>query len=182
MRLSKSRPARTLDPLPRFSVRLGRERFGTGWSPIRSTWWERAGRFARAASLPGLLCRKQPECAVAECFGAFDVWDRDIVEAAPATPLVARSRFALASYLVPEGIPLRNLDSATTLVEEELAPSQVVSRDRSLTQTWATRFMRGEHTPVYRGGPTTNRRGTSVGVWQHDAVRLASAPRNSYCR
>lgn len=116
------------------------------------------------------------ECAVAERFGAFDVWDRTLVEAAPATPLLAKSRFALAAYDVAASLAVCDLDDAPTLVAQQLCPSHVVTRDRSVTQAWATRI----HARATYAGiawwsyyePSWH----SIGFWSHGRIRLASAP------
>ncbi|HUY41836.1 MAG TPA: RES family NAD+ phosphorylase [Candidatus Dormibacteraeota bacterium] len=118
-----------------------------------------------------------PECAVAECFGAFDVWDRIVVEAKPATPLLPKSRFALASYALPSALDVRNLDDAAALLAEGLIPSRVVTRDRSVTQAWASRIhARGSYAGLAWWSyyePSWQ----SVGIWGHERLRLASSPR-----
>ncbi len=123
-----------------------------------------------------LYAGSTPECAIAERFGAFDVWDRDLIEARPASPLLRRSRFALAAYELPDDVAIRVLDDAPTLVSEGLRPSDVVTRDRALTQAWAARiYGRGDHAgiswwsyyePVWH----------SIGVWEHEKLQPLGHP------
>ncbi len=112
-----------------------------------------------------------PECAIAECFGAFDVWDRVVIEAKPATPLVPRSRFALAAYDLPDDSEIRNLDDASALVSEHLRPSNVVTRDRAITQAWAAKIHARDGTPAFRGGHTMSRRGSR---WEYGRTILCA--------
>jgi hypothetical protein len=80
------------------------------------------------------------EGSVAETFGRFDTWDSALVEADPATPFLPGSRFALAAFDSPNGLDIRQLDDAQALLDEALRPSQVVTRDRSISQAWAARI------------------------------------------
>lgn len=116
------------------------------------------------------------ECAVAERFGAFDVWDRAVVEAAPATPLLAKSRFAIAAYKLPALLELCDLDDAPMLVRQHVRPSQVVTRDRSVTQAWATRIHAREPYAGISWWSYYEPRWQSIGIWAHDRVALASPP------
>lgn len=102
-----------------------------------------AGGRGRADSPIGdyrcLYATDTPEAAVAQTFGRFDVWDRDLIEAIPATPTVPRSRFALAAFEL-RSARVRNLNDARVLPEENLRPSDVVTRDLTVTQAWASRI------------------------------------------
>lgn len=117
-----------------------------------------------------------PECAIAERFGAFDEWDRELIEASPATPLLPNSRFAIAAYTAVTPLRLCDMDDARTLVERGLRPSKVVTKDRSVTQAWATKI---HGNGAYAGiswwsyyEPSWQ----SVGVWSHADLRLSSDP------
>ena len=83
------------------------------------------------------------EGSIAEAFGRFDMWDSDVIEADPATPFVPGSRFALAAYDLAVSADVCVLDDAATLLREGLRPSHVVTRDRSITQAWASRIQAG---------------------------------------
>lgn len=80
------------------------------------------------------------EGSIAEAFGRFDVWDSNVIEADPAAPALPGSRFALATYDIPDTVRIQNLDDAQALLSEGLRPSQVVTRDRGVTQAWAARI------------------------------------------
>jgi hypothetical protein len=81
-----------------------------------------------------------PEGAIAETFGRFDLWDQALIEADPAVATLPGSRFALAVFEAPDNLRLRNLDDMQALLEERLRPSNVVTRDRKITQAWAARI------------------------------------------
>lgn len=78
--------------------------------------------------------------SIAEAFGRFGTWDAALLEADPAEPTLPNSRFALAAYELPDAVKVRNLDDAQALLDEELRPSQVVTRDRSITQAWSAKI------------------------------------------
>jgi hypothetical protein len=80
------------------------------------------------------------EGSIAEVFGRFDTWDSDVIEADPATPFVPGSRFALTTYDLADTADVCVLDDAATLLRERLRPSHVVTRERSITQAWASRI------------------------------------------
>lgn len=95
---------------------------------------------ADSPGLPAYRCLyvgDSAEGSVAEAFGRFDVWDAALIEASPATPALPGSRFALATYELPDEVKIRNLDDARALLEEGLRPSNVVTRERSVTQAWS---------------------------------------------
>ena len=74
-----------------------------------------------------------PEAAVAEALGRYPRWTPAVLAAPPAAP--PGSLLALASY---DGDPsVCDLDDARRLVDLELRPSQVVTRERPVTQAWA---------------------------------------------
>ena len=80
------------------------------------------------------------EGATAEVFGRFDFWDEALSTADPATPLLPGSRFALITYELADAAQIRNLDDAHALLDESLRPSDVVTRNRDVTQAWAMRI------------------------------------------
>lgn len=81
-----------------------------------------------------------PEGCIAEYFGRFDTWDRHLIEAAPATPMLPNSRFALVSFELPDDVGLCDLDDARTLLAQNLRPSDVVTRNRDVSQAWSWRI------------------------------------------
>ncbi len=133
------------------------------------------GGYNRADSpIPGayrcLYAGDTPEGSIAEAFGRFDTWDRALIEAEPALPQLPGSKFALAAYELAANAPLRNLDDPRVLMEEALRPSDVVTRDRAISQTWAARV---EATHRYAGvswWSYYDSRWSSTALW--DVARL----------
>lgn len=85
--------------------------------------------------------------AVGEVFGDLPEWS-DAMFAFPALP---GSRRALATYQVPDDLPVLDLDDAKALLDRGLRPTQVIERNRSATQKWALSIFnerndRGERT------------------------------------
>jgi hypothetical protein len=77
-----------------------------------------------------------PAGAVAEAFGTLTRW-------APAMFAFGGTRGsirALGVFEVPDDLLLLDLDDARALLDRRLRPTQVVTRDRSVTQTWALRI------------------------------------------
>lgn len=140
-----------------------------------------AGGKSRADAPDGsyrcLYAAASAEAAIAEAFGRFDTWDRALFEADPATPLLPGSRFALASYELPDDVALRNLDDARTLLDEGLRPSQVVTRNRDVTQGWALRIhARGGFAGV-SWWSYYDANWQSIAIWESASLRLAEPPR-----
>lgn len=73
-------------------------------------------------------------CAVAEAFGWAPRWSAGLLRGTPSLPGSVR---ALVTYHLPDHIPICNLDDARRLVDLELRPSHVVTRNRAVTQRWA---------------------------------------------
>lgn len=71
--------------------------------------------------------------AVAETFGALAVWPSEMF-ARPALPGSVR---ALATYDLSDEVPVFDLDNVRSLKQLGLRPSEVVTRDRTVTQRWA---------------------------------------------
>ena len=78
--------------------------------------------------------------AIAEVFGRFDMWDRALVEARPASLLLPNSSFALVTYELADDARVCDLNSAERLLEYRLRPSDVVTRDRAVSQAWAAKI------------------------------------------
>ena len=117
-----------------------------------------------------LYAGSDPAGCIAEAFGRFDVWDRTLIESDPATPLLPGSRFALATYELPDDVAILDLDDAQTLLEWQLHPSQVVSRDRNVTQAWAARMYAAGAYGGVRWWSYYDSGWSSVGLW--DVTRL----------
>ena len=115
--------------------------------------------------------------AIAEVFGRFDMWDRALIEARPASLLLPDSSFALAVYELADDVQVCDLNSAERLLEFGLRPSDVVTRDRAVSQAWAAKI---EQTGTYAGvswwsyyDPAWR----SIALWDLDGVALIEQPR-----
>lgn len=107
--------------------------------------------------------------AVAEAFGSFDTWSAELFEGSPALPGSVR---ALAAYELSDLTPLADLDDPQRLVLLGLRPSQVVTRDRHLTQAWALRLFQSGSYDGARWWSYWDPRWSSLGLWQLDGLRL----------
>ena len=74
--------------------------------------------------------------AIGEVFGNQQTWS-DAMFASPGLP---GGRRALATFTLPDDLPILDLDDANTLVVRGLRPTQVVKRNRPATQAWALRI------------------------------------------
>ncbi|MGY1686882.1 RES family NAD+ phosphorylase [Geodermatophilus sp. SYSU D00867] len=73
--------------------------------------------------------------AVGETFGDLSRW-RDEMFTFPA---LAGSRRALGTFRIQDDVRLLELDDARNLLERGLRPTQVIDRNRGVTQAWALR-------------------------------------------
>lgn len=117
------------------------------------------------------------EGAVAEVFGRFDTWDAALIEARPARGDVPNSRYAVATYEVAERRPLCNLDDPVELQKHLLRPSRVVTRDRSVTQRWATSIYTSAHFAGISWWSYYEPEWRSLGIWDLSAIALLEPPR-----
>jgi len=74
-----------------------------------------------------------PAGAVAETFGDLNTWDSAMFRC----PLIPGSRRVLATYHLNDDTPLLDLDDARNLYERRLRPTQVIERNRAVTQALA---------------------------------------------
>jgi len=77
-----------------------------------------------------------PTGAIGETFADLDIWSDSMF----VYPGLAGSRRSLATYSIPDDLPLLDLDDAKNLLDRGLRPTQVVERNRSATQAWALRI------------------------------------------
>lgn len=100
-----------------------------------------AGRIANPDLYRELYLSLEPESAIAEAFGRLPVWHRTDYVRANGTPL------ALGTYELGDDAPIFDLDSVEALASLGIKrPSEVVVRNRKITQRWARRlFERGTH-------------------------------------
>ena len=74
-----------------------------------------------------------PEAAVGETFADLTIWSDDMFE----FPKVPGARRALGTFEIDDGTPVLDLDDARALYERRLRPTQVIARNRAVTQSWA---------------------------------------------
>lgn len=107
--------------------------------------------------------------ACAEAFDYLPRWNPGMLRGAPALPGSFR---ALAVFVLEDEAAVCDLDDARCLVERDLRPSQVVTRDRSLTQAWALRIFREDRWAGVRWWSYYDPRWGSHGIWAVDALHL----------
>ena len=78
----------------------------------------------------------QPEAAVGETFYGFAAWSSSMLE----VPFLPNGRRVLGVYRINDSLPYLDLDDARNLLDNGLRPSQVVGRQRSVSQEWARRI------------------------------------------
>lgn len=125
-----------------------------------------AGRIANPDLYRELYLSLEPEGAIAEAFGRLPIWHSTDFVRADGTPL------ALASYELPDDSRIFDLDSVKALASLGIErPSEVVIRNRKVTQRWARRiFERGTHVGA-RWWNYYNPAWTSVGLWNIAGLR-----------
>lgn len=108
---------------------------------------QRAGRIDHPDYYVWYVART-PEAAAGEVFGNFASWDASIFPV-PALPGAVR---ALGVYRLPDDLRLLDLDDPQALSERQLRPTQVVTRNLSVTQAWAHSIWdeRNPHDPAER--------------------------------
>ena len=110
--------------------------------------------------------------AVAEAFGTLRTWDAGLLRGIPSLPGSVR---ALVTYDLDDAMSVRDLDDARVLVDLELRPSQVVTRDRSVTQRWAARIFEQRTFVGVRWWSYYDPRWGSYGIWDTTGLRVRSA-------
>jgi hypothetical protein len=89
------------------------------------------GRIANPTLYKELYLGGSAQAAIAETFGRLPSWsDRDFLHA------TGRS-LCLASYALPDGLPIFDMDDAGALVKLGLKPSDIAVRERAVSQRWA---------------------------------------------
>lgn len=92
-----------------------------------------AGRADNADRYRVLYLSSAPAGAVSEAFGSLALWTPGMF----LRPDLPGSRRSLATYEIADERPVFDLDDPSALTSLALRPSQVVTRDRQVTQRWA---------------------------------------------
>lgn len=110
------------------------------------------------------------EGAIGEAFGNHAIWTPDLLDGPPSLP---GSRRALATLDASE-VQAIDLDDPQSLVERDLRPSAVVTRDRARTQGWALKIYNEGKWHGIRWWSFHNPDWGSFGVWNVDRFKLES--------
>ncbi|GAC1389217.1 MAG: hypothetical protein NVSMB31_04910 [Vulcanimicrobiaceae bacterium] len=128
-----------------------------------------AGRIDNPDLYRTFYASSDPAGSIAEVFGIFPYWDSETFAHANG------HRYTLATYDAPDG-PFFDLDNPANLMKFGIKPSEVVMRDRKLTQQWARNiFLAGSYIGIkwwsFYGPQWSN-----LGIWEYAAITLAQPP------
>lgn len=108
-----------------------------------------------------------PGGAVAEAFAWLQTWDAGMLRGPPS---LSGSVQALATYELKEEGRFCDLDDARRLLDFGIRPSQVVTRDRAVTQAWALRIFDAGGWAGVRWWSYYDPRWESHGIWATDLL------------
>jgi len=128
-----------------------------------------AGRLDNPEHYSVVYASDAPAGAVAEAFGWLSAWDESMLRGLPVLPASVQ---ALATLEVPDDAAVCDLDDASRLVEVGLRPSQVVTRDRDVTQAWALDLYKAGRWAGVRWWSYYDPRWGSHGVWVGAGLRV----------
>lgn len=101
---------------------------------------------------------RNAEAACGEVFGNLSTWDDSMFE----FPLIPGARRALGTFTLPDTLRILDLDDPAQLVRLNLRPTQVVTRNTSVTQAWGHKVW-DERTP----GDSGERQWDAVQWWSY---------------
>lgn len=110
--------------------------------------------------------------AVAEAFGNLRTWDAGLFRGIPSLPGSMR---ALVTYQLDGSADVCDMDDAARLVELGVRPSQVVTRERPVTQSWAARIFEQRRYAGVRWWSYYDPRWGSYALWDTTRLRVAGA-------
>jgi hypothetical protein len=128
-----------------------------------------AGRIDNPEHYLALYCSDGPAGACAEAFDYKPAWDAAMLRGAPSLPGSVK---ALATYTLDDVTPVCDLDDAGRLVALGLRPSQVVTRDRTVTRAWALRLFAEAIWCGVRWWSYYDPRWGSHGIWGIDLLSV----------
>jgi hypothetical protein len=135
-----------------------------------------AGRIDNPEHYRVLYLSDGPGGACAEAFFFKTAWTKDVLRGSPSLP---GSVQAMATFELAAEINVCDLDDASRLLELGLRPSQVVTRDRRVTQEWALSIYRRESFGGIRWWSYYDPRWGSHGIWSTADLRLLGVERLS---
>lgn len=115
------------------------------------------------------LC-DEPDGAIGEAFANHAIWTPDLLDGPPS---LAGSRRALGTYDASDADVI-DLDDARALSERRLRPSEVVTRNRRVTQAWALDIFREGQCNGIRWWSYHNPEWGSFGIWNVEALRVTN--------
>jgi RES domain len=130
----------------------------------------RAGRIANPKLYAELYVSSSAAGALSEAFGRLATWAEGM--------LTVRDRpYALATYELPDDRdPVCDLDNAARLLAYDLRPSEVVARDRNVTQAWAEQIYRSGKWAGISWWSRYDSRWRSFGLWSRKYLRVSNPP------
>ncbi len=127
-----------------------------------------AGRVDNPAHYRVLYASDSPAGAVAEAFGNHGTWTDQLFAGRPDLP---GSRTALTE-IVARDLSALDLDDARALLERDLRPSRVATRDRSVTQGWALAVFRERRWGGVRWWSYYDSSVGAYGIWDPKKLRV----------
>jgi hypothetical protein len=126
----------------------------------------RRGRLDNPERYRVLYCSSDAAGAVAEAFGYDPEWTASTLRH-PSGSAYALARFESEAYRIVD------LDDAATLLAQSLRPSDVVTRERRITQAWALRLFDAGDADGVAWWSYYKPEWSSVGLWNHASLRVA---------
>lgn len=143
-------------------------RRGAAGHPLYVPPVQGAGRLDNPEHYLTLYASDAPAGAVAEAFGNLAFWSEELFLGRPSIP---KSTTVLATYELKDAAVL-DLDDAEALLSRTLKPSDVITRDRTVTQRWALDVYRERRWAGVRWWSYHDPRWGSFGVWAVDRLRV----------
>jgi len=107
------------------------------------------------------------EGAIAETFGRLTDWHAEML-------IRGGRKLALATYRLPDEVPLCDLDDPRELLQRRLHPSDVVSGDRKRSQAWARRIYEKHTFGGIRWWSRLDSQWFIVGLWRTDLLEMSA--------
>lgn len=127
------------------------------------------GRIDNPASYSTLYLSDAPAGAIAEAFGRFPEWSPAILRGRPDMP---GSVQAVARYELAEPERICDLDNVAQLRDLKLRPSDIVTRDYSVSRAWALEIFRKKKWIGVRWWSYYDPRWSSFGLWDVRKLKL----------
>ena len=130
-----------------------------------------AGRIDNPEHYRALYLSDGPGGACAESFFFKTMWDQKMLRGSPS---LVGSVQAIATFDLDQTMPICDLDDAARLVDLSLRPSQVVTRERRVIQSWALQIYWQQRFGGIRWWSYHDPRWGSHGVWAIEGLQLTA--------